>query len=239
MKMISDTTYSKSQIGIDQSSTNFFEEKDLIHKETRQNIPTGNYRELLNNNEDNIQSTRINEAYLRKIEEFINFIGESQKADEQRPISLESTISYLSEKLIPRFIDKKLFLSKNYKILKNEINRSRYHILNLKDNWDGEGSKGFNLVVWKEASSFLLRLFHKFYTEYGIIFDVPTILPVEDFSIDIHWKTDKMELTINFSEEFYNFPSFYGRDNEGNEIQGTIDKYKIHLIIFPWLKSFY
>lgn len=234
MKMSSDTTYSKSQIGTDQTSINFFDEKDLIYKETPQNIPT-----YLINDEDIFQSTRISEDYLRKIKEFISLIGDSQEINEQRPISLESTISYLSEKLISRFIDKKLFLSKNYRILKNEINRSRYHVLNLKDNWDGEGSKGFNLVVWKEASSFLLRLFHKFYTKYGIIFDVPTILPVEDFSIDIHWKTDKMELTINFSEEFYNFPSFYGRDNEGNEIQGTIEKDKIHIIIFPWLKSFY
>ncbi|KKN50259.1 hypothetical protein LCGC14_0634510 [marine sediment metagenome] len=232
--MSSDTTYSKSQIGTDQTSINFFDEKDLIYKETPQNIPT-----YLINDEDIFQSTRISEDYLRKIKEFISLIGDSQEINEQRPISLESTISYLSEKLISRFIDKKLFLSKNYRILKNEINRSRYHVLNLKDNWDGEGSKGFNLVVWKEASSFLLRLFHKFYTKYGIIFDVPTILPVEDFSIDIHWKTDKMELTINFSEEFYNFPSFYGRDNEGNEIQGTIEKDKIHIIIFPWLKSFY
>ncbi len=237
--MISDTTSSESQIGTDQSSTNFFDEKDLIYKETPQNIPTGNYKEFLINDEDIFQSTRISEDYLKKIKEFISLIDDSQEINEQRPISLESTISYLSEKLISRFIDKKLFLSKNYRILKNEINRSRYHVLNLKDNWDGEGSKGFNLVVWKDASSFLLSLFHKFYKEYGIIFDVPTILPVEDFSIDIHWKTDKMELTINFSEEFYNFPSFYGRDNEGNEIQGTIEKDKIHIIIFPWLKSFY
>ncbi len=239
MKMISDTTFNVTHLRIDQSSTNFFEEKDLIYKETPQNIPTSKYRTFLIKDEEILNSTRISEDYLKKIKEFISLIGDSLEIDEQRPISLKTTQSYLGEKLISRFIDKKLFLSKNYRILKNEINRSRYHILNLKDNWNGEDSKGFNLVVWRGASSFLFRLFHKFYTEYGIIFDVPTILPVEDLSIDIHWKTDKMELTINFSEEFYNFPSFYGRDNEGNEIQGTIKKDKMHTIIFPWLKSFY
>ncbi len=130
-----------------------------------------------------------------------------------------------------------LINSEIYKSLKNEIARSKNHILNLKDNWNGEGSKGFNIEIWRFASDFLIKLFYKFYNEYTLFLEIPTILPVGDLSIDIHWKTDEMELTINFSEEYINFPSFYGKDNEGNEIQGILEIEKIHLMIFPWLKN--
>jgi len=124
-------------------------------------------------------------------------------------------------------------------IIKKEINRSKHHILSLKDDWNGKGAKGFNIEVWRSASDFLIRLFHKFYRDYGLTLEAPSILPVGDLSIDVHWKTDKLELTVNFSEEYINLPSFYGKDNKGNEIQGIIETNKIHLILLPWLKNFY
>ena len=130
------------------------------------------------------------------------------------------------------------FNSKQYHTLKNEVFSSREHILSLKDNWDGEGSKAFNIEVWRFATEFLIRLFSKFNNIYSLDLEVPSILPVGDLSIDIHWKTEEMELTINFSEEFLNFPSFYGKDKKNNEIQGILEIEKIHTVIFSWLKNF-
>ncbi len=136
-------------------------------------------------------------------------------------------------------IDKtKFFNFKQYETLKNEIQRSKEHILSLSDNWDGEGSEAFNIEVWRFAAEFLIRFFYKFNETSSLNLEIPTILPVGDLSIDIHWKTDDMELTINFSEEFLNVPSFYGKDSNNNEIQGIIDINKIHTVIFPWLKNF-
>ena len=131
-----------------------------------------------------------------------------------------------------------LFNSKQYQTLKNEINSSREHVLSLRENWDGEGSKAFNIEVWRFAIEFLISLFYKFNNIYLLNLEVPSILPVGDLSIDIHWKTEEMELTINFSEEFQNLPSFYGKDNKNNEIQGILEIDKIHTVIFPWLKNF-
>ncbi len=136
------------------------------------------------------------------------------------------------------FDEMSFFNTKQYETLKNEINNSREHILSLGENWDGEDSKAFNIEVWRFATDFLIRLFYKFNKLYSLNLEVPNILPVGDLSVDIHWKTEEMELTINFSEEFLNLPSFYGRDNKNNEIQGIIDINKIHIVIFPWLKNF-
>ena len=130
------------------------------------------------------------------------------------------------------------FNSRQFQTLKNEIYNSKKHILSLGENWDGEGSEAFNIDVWSYATEFLIRFFYKFNDIYSINLEVPSILPVGDLSIDIHWKTEEMELTINFSEEYLNLPSFYGKDNKDNEIQGIIEINKIHSVIFPWLRNF-
>ncbi len=140
--------------------------------------------------------------------------------------------------LIDNLDELNLFNIRQYLNLKDEIQSSKKHILSLGENWDGEGSKAFNIELWKFATEFLIRLFYKFNSIYSINLEVPSILPVGDLSIDIHWKTEEMELTINFSEEFLNLPSFYGKDNKNNEIQGILEIDKIHTVLFPWLKNF-
>lgn len=140
--------------------------------------------------------------------------------------------------LIDNFDEMSFFNNKQYQTLKNEIYNSREHILSLGENWDGEGSKAFNIEVWRFTTEFLIKLFYKFNDIYSLNLEVPSILPVGDLSIDIHWKTEEMELTINFPEEFLNLPSFYGKDNKNNEIQGILEIDKIHTVIFPWLKNF-
>jgi len=123
--------------------------------------------------------------------------------------------------------------------LKNEINSSKNHILSLKDNWDGEGSKGFKEETLNMAIIFLKGLVEQFFNNSGFVLQTPNILPVGDLSIDIHWRTEEMELTINFSEECIDRPSFYGVDKDGNEIQGIMSIEKIYSVILPWLKEFH
>lgn len=128
--------------------------------------------------------------------------------------------------------------SKHYKTLQQEIAISKKHILSLNENWDGENSKGFSSETLKRATEFLDSFFQGFYLEYKKFLEIPTILPVGDLSIDIHWKTKNMELTINFAGDYLDFPSFYGKDDKGNEIQGILDLNKIYIVIYPWLKNF-
>ena len=140
--------------------------------------------------------------------------------------------------LIENLNESNFFNSRQYRILEDEISSSREHIISLKENWDGEGSQAFNIDLWDFATEFLIKFFYKFNRLYSLNLEVPSILPVGDLSIDLHWKTEEMELTINFSEEYLNLPSFYGKDYKNNEIQGIIELDKIHTVIFPWLKNF-
>ena len=140
--------------------------------------------------------------------------------------------------LIENLDESNFFNSRQYSILEDEISSSREHIISLKENWDGEGSQAFNIDLWDFATEFLIKFFYKFNRLYSLNLEVPSILPVGDLSIDLHWKTEEMELTINFSEEYLNLPSFYGKDYKNNEIQGIIELDKIHTVIFPWLKNF-
>lgn len=140
--------------------------------------------------------------------------------------------------LIENLDESNFFNSRQYSILEDEISSSREHIISLKENWDGEGSQAFNIDLWDFATEFLIKFFYKFNRLYSLNLEVPSILPVGDLSIDLHWKTEEMELTINFSEEYLNLPSFYGKDYKNNEIQGIIELDKLHTVIFPWLKNF-
>ncbi len=123
-----------------------------------------------------------------------------------------------------------------FKDLNEEIIKSKDHILGLKNNWDGEGSKQFKKETLDLATNHLQKLSQRFFEAYKLIIHTPNIRPVADLSIDIQWKTEKMELTINFSDNLKEFPCFYGKDNDGNEIEGTIDCDKLDLVLLPWLK---
>ncbi len=39
-----------------------------------------------------------------------------------------------------------------------EIEDSKHRILSLKDNWDGEGSKGYKKETWNQSINFLRQL---------------------------------------------------------------------------------
>ncbi|MFX1503466.1 MAG: hypothetical protein ACFFDH_21060 [Promethearchaeota archaeon] len=244
---IENPTLNIPELSRDQSSTKFYKEKPFYNENEFQETPTIQYKEIEFNDEISVNV----------ISNLLDFILKSKfyPYDDIEPYLEEREIPKLTKidivektEKIYQFLTEKSFINyryetlvkfKTYRILRSEINRSKHHILSLKDNWDGEGSKGFSEKVWRVATDFLSNLFFDFYSQYKITLEIPTILPVEDLSIDIHWKLAKMELTINFSEEFLNCPSFYGKDNKGNEIQGIIEIDKIFQILFPWLKNFY
>lgn len=155
--------------------------------------------------------------------------------NEKTPLSNRN----ISLSLVENIEERKLFNTEQYKELKSEIQESREHLLSLTDNWDDEDDKSFKMETWKFTAEFLIELFYKFNESHAFYLEMPNILPVGDLSIDIHWKTDNMELTINFSPDFIDHPSFYGRDKNDNEIQGIMEIDKVFLVIFPWLKNFH
>ncbi len=114
------------------------------------------------------------------------------------------------------------------------IEESR-HLLELGDDWDGEGGLGYAEETWSRAIRFLtdnvLRLQHL--TQQSVI--IPFIDPGPYGSIDIHWRTDKCELLINVPQESDKPLGFYGDNFGSSSIKGKLDTSENNEWIMLWL----
>jgi hypothetical protein len=122
--------------------------------------------------------------------------------------------------------------------LLNTINKSR-SLLELKDNWDGEGSVGYAEATWLRARNFLMRNAVRLYQSQKKSFDPPEFEPGPNGSIDLHWKTDARELLVNVPADPQETISYYGDDRvedtenaiRGKNIEGSTNTEWI----FLWL----
>lgn len=130
------------------------------------------------------------------------------------------------------------YLTPEMNSLLNAINNSR-SLLELEDNWDGEGSVGYDESTWLRARNFLMRNAVRLYESQKKCFDPPEILPGPKGSIDLHWKTEARELLINVPADSQETISYYGDDtaeNTENAIRGkNIESSKNTEWIFLWL----
>lgn len=119
----------------------------------------------------------------------------------------------------------------------NKYIRKRMNkILELEDNWDGEGSKTYNAETLKRAKSFLISLIKDFWMLYNLKLDIPMIFPGIDGDIDIEWKNKKFQLLISIPEEVEKLTGLYGNDYAEDEIELDFDSTKINLRLLSWLK---
>ncbi len=120
--------------------------------------------------------------------------------------------------------------------LENAIYKSR-SILELGDNWDGEGSCGYAEETWKRATEFLWKMAEAFYDrEGGSVFYPPAIQPGPHGSIDLHWKLRKFELLINFPASPAQFPSCYGTDSLGVEFKRKLKDPEDYVMMAHWAR---
>ena len=95
--------------------------------------------------------------------------------------------------------------------LETKVNEAKERILRLEEDWDDAGCPAYKSETLDAAAQFLYQI------------DNPEainvrIAPASEGSIDLHWKTDKFELLINFHPN--NSVSYYGDDYNGNLIRG-------------------
>ena len=121
--------------------------------------------------------------------------------------------------------------------LDDSIQNSR-SLLDLKDNWDGEGSVGYAESTWRRARDFLIRNAIRFFRSQNKCFDPPEILPGPNGSFDLHWKTDARELLINVPARTEDTIGYYG-DNKADGTEHAIRGKNIESTnpewIFLWL----
>lgn len=108
-------------------------------------------------------------------------------------------------------------------------------ILELKDDWDGQGSPGYTKMVWERAYKFVMHSAIEALKGYSVVIQAPKILPGPDGSIDIHWKTDTRELLVNIPKSSNELAQFYGDDYGSLQIKGTIDPDNPSSALLMWL----
>ncbi|MCL4296134.1 MAG: hypothetical protein KJ077_10420 [Anaerolineae bacterium] len=102
------------------------------------------------------------------------------------------------------------------------IEQSRY-ILELEDDWDTEGSKGYQPLAWERVAIFLIKLYQKALESFAVILDTPRIYHAHGGSIDVLWRSDRYQLLVNFPEDENSSASFYGDNFNIETIKGTFD----------------
>jgi hypothetical protein len=113
------------------------------------------------------------------------------------------------------------------------IESSKY-ILELENDWDGEGGQTYSEETWKRATGLLSRYATQMWQVFGRLMDAPKILPGPDGSIDIHWKSANSEMLVNLPADPSELASFYGDDYGSARIKGSFDPDILNLGLLSW-----
>ena len=119
-------------------------------------------------------------------------------------------------------------------LLKVGIEQAR-RILELSDNWDGEGSPGYSEDTFNRATTFLTTHARWLWESHCVRLPVPMIGPGPDGTVDLHWKEPSRELLVNIPADANEMATFYG-DNYGTQkISGSVDPNNFNFGIIAWL----
>ena len=124
------------------------------------------------------------------------------------------------------------------KQLEEKLKKVSDTILNYPNNWDGNGAEPFKEDTWERSVKFLKNILFNIWKKVETI-PIPSILPVPDSSIDIHWDTNTFELLINIPSRLKELIHYSGEPNENpeNEIEGRCNDDLVELVITNWLKE--
>lgn len=122
------------------------------------------------------------------------------------------------------------------KYLIQSIEKSIF-ITKLTDNWDGEGSEGYDVSTWIHSIKFLLNYGTSIYENFDYKIDSPKIYPGPNGSIDIGWETSFYDLIINISKSGQ-LASYYG-DNKNNQMtEGAFNPTNFNIQLLPLAVQF-
>ncbi|HEV7405932.1 MAG TPA: hypothetical protein VGO11_23505 [Chthoniobacteraceae bacterium] len=109
-------------------------------------------------------------------------------------------------------------------------------ILDLENDWDDCGSLAFEESHWRRVFEFVTGCLNSLWQNHGKTMLAPSIVPVSQGSIDIHWKTAESELLINVPSDPSLLATFYG-DNFGRQkVKGSLELQEDDYCLLLWLK---
>ena len=111
-------------------------------------------------------------------------------------------------------------------------------MLDLEDDWDGEGSPAYAEATWQRAVTFLLSNALALYDDYGVATPVPKIGKGPYGSVDLHWRFPGRHLLMNIPVGVDEPGDFYGDDGTGGQqVQGGFDPDEEYPWLMMWLAN--
>ena len=109
-------------------------------------------------------------------------------------------------------------------------------MLDLPDDWDGEGSPGYREDTWLHAVGFLVDNALGLLEEHGETIPMPKVRKGPMGSIDLHWRESDRELLVNIPAQEGAAADYYGDDRAGGHtVKGTLDPAEDNMWLLMWL----
>jgi hypothetical protein len=97
-------------------------------------------------------------------------------------------------------------------------------MLQLEDDWDGEGSPRYDEATWTRAVAFLIGNASLLLRQQGVVMTAPEILPGPNGSVDLLWRVPGRELLVNVPTDPARPARYYGDDRTGRyPVRGELD----------------
>lgn len=110
-------------------------------------------------------------------------------------------------------------------------------LLELKDDWDEEGSPGYLERTWKRATEFLRNHARWLWEQHDTILETPRLAPGPHGSIDIYWRTEEAELLLNVPADPAQPLSCYGDSKSGFKVSGPLSDSDYQRGLWSWLSN--
>lgn len=118
--------------------------------------------------------------------------------------------------------------------LAGEIERSR-SLLDLEDDWDGEGSPGYTEQTWRRAVDLLVRVATDAWRHWRVAVDAVDVVPGAAGGIGLEWRAPAHELLVRIPADPTADAPYYGDDGEGGgKIKGTLVTDKPNRWLAAW-----
>lgn len=133
------------------------------------------------------------------------------------------TAAHELRNVIAQFLSVRLVVRHPLEEVDRVIHSSRT-LLELKEDWDGEGASPISEETWNRAARFLRNNASTLWGKYATRVESPSIVPLNDGSIDIHWKIARRELLVNIPPDPEKRATYYGDNKQGgNVVEGDLD----------------
>jgi hypothetical protein len=117
----------------------------------------------------------------------------------------------------------------------SSVIRAARALVELGENWDGEGSRGYSLETWKRVKRFLMSHASVARSLFRVL-PAPAINPADQGSLDVFWRLSGRQLLVNFPEDESAPITYYGQNRQGdNTISGRTTAGEKRLDLVAWL----